>query len=95
MFRDGTHQMKPVEFSYDDKREFVLEFDWDRECVTPDWSITAWAETGTVTVTHSKGLVSDQMPVLDTVRIYDYKNATALSVISSAKSSMPNQNTEN
>lgn len=81
MFRDGTHQMKPVEFSADDEIQFVLEFDWDRECVTPDWSITAWASNGTVSVTHSEGLDSDKMPVLDTVRHFKSKNSTALTVI--------------
>jgi len=42
--------------------EIVVEFDWTRECVTPDWSVTAWAETGKVTVLHVDGIKTDSLP---------------------------------
>jgi len=34
------------------KYTYILEFDWAREDITPDWSVTAWAENGAVTVEH-------------------------------------------
>ena len=39
-----------------------MEFDWQRECITPDWSVTAWAEKGQVTVKHRDGIETDEFP---------------------------------
>ena len=72
MFKEGTHQLNPIRFSKDDKKDFIIEFDWARECITPDWSVTVWAEYGEVIVMHSDGLVSDSLPTLDDFEIeYD------------------------
>lgn len=62
MFHWGAHQMKPIEFKENETKNFVLEFDWDRECITPDWSIVAVAEKGAVKVKHSQGLKTDSLP---------------------------------
>ena len=43
-FEKGTHQMKPQLFKAGEKKQYVLEFDWSRENITPDWSVVAWAE---------------------------------------------------
>ncbi len=64
MFHWGAHQMKPIEFKENETKNFVLEFDWDRECITPDWSITAVAEKGPIKVTHSQGLKTDSLPYI-------------------------------
>jgi hypothetical protein len=50
MFHWGAHQMAPVSFKANEIKSYILEFDWGRECVTPDWSITAVAEKGEVKV---------------------------------------------
>ena len=42
--------------------EVEVEFNWEREGITKDWSITAWGEVGAVTVEHSDGLKSDSLP---------------------------------
>lgn len=42
--------------------EVEIEFNWDREGITKDWSVTAWGEEGNVTVVHNEGLRSDNMP---------------------------------
>ena len=44
---------------------YVVEFDWARECITPDWSVVAWAEKGEVTLMHSSGLKSDSLPFIE------------------------------
>ena len=52
MFREGTHQMKPIRFEAGQKQNFIIELDFARECITPDWSITVQAELGEVSVRH-------------------------------------------
>lgn len=56
--------MKPIIFEAGDSKTFILEFDWAREGITPDWSVTAYAEKGSVSVSHSEGITSDKLPFL-------------------------------
>ena len=42
--------------------EVEVEFNWEREGITKDWSVTAWGESGGVTVVHNDGLPSDSLP---------------------------------
>ena len=56
--------MKPVAFKAGEKKQFVLEFDWSRENITPDWSITTWAEKGGASILYSDGSKSDSLPFL-------------------------------
>ena len=70
-FKEGAHQLQPIRFFKGDSREFILEFDWDRDCITPDWSLTAWGHAGKVIVQHSNGLVTDSMPTLSIGGSYD------------------------
>ena len=39
-----------------------VEFNWNRSGITKDWSVTAWGETGPVSVTHDQGISSDSYP---------------------------------
>ena len=64
MFKDGAYQIDPISFKAGQTINFIVEWDWERENVTPDWSITAWAEQGTVKVTHVDGLTSDKLPLI-------------------------------
>ena len=43
----------------------MVEFDWAREGITPDWSVTAAGEKGDVTVIHSSGRASDTLPFIE------------------------------
>lgn len=61
-FKYGARQMDPVEFAAGETRTFVLEWDWSREDVSPDWSLTAWAEKGEVAVVYT-GHDSDSLPL--------------------------------
>lgn len=64
-FEQGTHQMKPMAFKAGEKKQFVLEFDWSREDITPDWSITTWAEQGKVSILYADGRKSDALPFIE------------------------------
>ena len=61
-FEVGSHQLKQEPFKAGEKKQYVLEFDWSREHITPDWSITAWAEKGGVSVKYQDGRQSDTLP---------------------------------
>ena len=39
-----------------------VEFNWNRAGITKDWSVTAWGESGPVSVTHDGGIRSDSLP---------------------------------
>ena len=64
-FEKGAHQMKAQKFKAGEKKQYVLEFDWSRENITPDWSITVWAEFGEVSVVYSDYRESDTLPYLE------------------------------
>ena len=64
MWRDGSKEVAPIEMEAGQTKSIMIEFDWERECITPDWSIVAWAEKGEVTVTHDDGLKSMELPSL-------------------------------
>ena len=42
--------------------EFEVELNWNRPGITKDWSVTAWGESGFVSVTHSDGIPSQHLP---------------------------------
>ena len=42
--------------------EFEVEINLERKGVSKDWSVTAWGESGNVTLTHNDGLMSDSLP---------------------------------
>ena len=41
-FKEGARQMNAIEFEEGETINFILEWDWARESVSPDWSVTAW-----------------------------------------------------
>ena len=57
--------MKPQLFRAGEKKHFILEFDWSRKDITPDWSITAWAELGGVQILYQDGRKSDTFPFIE------------------------------
>ena len=44
--------MRPQQLKAGQTAIYILEFDWAREDVTPDWSFTVYAENGPVKVKH-------------------------------------------
>ena len=64
-FKEGARQMEPISFAAGESKTFIVEFDWGRQHITPDWSVTAWAEDGEVAVTHTNTtLNSDTLPFI-------------------------------
>ena len=57
--------MSQEPFKAGEVKRYVLEFDWSRENITPDWSITAWAELGGVSIRYEGLRVSDALPFID------------------------------
>ena len=57
--------MKPESFKAGEVKNYILEFDWGRKDITRDWSITAWAEKGGVSVKYSDGRQSDSLPFIE------------------------------
>ena len=83
MFKEGTHQMKPILFEIGETKTFILEFDWAREGITPDWSVTAYAEKGGVSVSHIEGLASAELPHLSIETELALTTATTPTTLSS------------
>ena len=65
LFKEGTTQLLPIDFKPGETKKFIVEWDWARENITPDWSLTAWAEKGDVTVKHAAGLTTDTLPFVE------------------------------
>lgn len=63
-FKEGARQIKPIQFDAGETKSFTVEWDWARQDVTNDWSVTAWAEYGEITVSHHEGLQSDKLPFI-------------------------------
>ena len=68
--------------------QFVLEFDWSRECITPDWSLVAWAEKGEVDIIHARGKKSDSFPYIERTAEMQDPEEEALRVIAEAKAAL-------
>ena len=56
--------MKPVTLKAGETTTIVIELDFERENITKDWSLTAWAAKGAVEVRHSDGLAKDSFPFI-------------------------------
>ena len=46
----GSSWMQPIAFKENETREIGVLFDWKRENVVKDWSVTAWGTEGPVAV---------------------------------------------
>ena len=57
--------MRPQQLKAGQTATYILEFDWAREDVTPDWSFTVYAENGPVKVKHYHGTESDTLPNIE------------------------------
>ena len=57
--------MKAEPYKAGEIKHYILEFDWSRKDITRDWSITAWAEKGGVSITYSDGRASDSLPFME------------------------------
>lgn len=63
-FKEGARQMTPIAFKAGETKSLILEWDWQRENITRDWSVTAWGELGEVAVAHEKELKTDSFPYI-------------------------------
>ena len=62
-------------------KTFILEFDWARECITPDWSLVAMAEKGEVVVSHLNGYKSDTLPYTTEINIKQVEEVQTTTII--------------
>jgi hypothetical protein len=61
----GTAWLDAIDFTENETKQFDVFFDWETKGsnVVKDWSLTAWGENHTLTVTHSdSSLTSRNMP---------------------------------
>jgi len=58
----GVKWLPVYEFEEDESKSFTVVFNWNRQGVAKDWSLTAWGTEHSVTVTHDDELESDHMP---------------------------------
>ena len=65
--------MKPIAASAGEPMNIIVELDFARENITPDWSLTAWATNGAVTVRHTNDISTDSLPYIE--RKEDTQNA--------------------
>ena len=56
--------MKGQFFKANEKKQYIVEFDWSRKDITPDWSITSWAKEGGVSILYQDGRNSDSLPFI-------------------------------
>ena len=55
----GVGWLRDIEFDAGEEIEILVEYNWNRRGITKDWSVTAWGDTGEVTVRHSKSIRSE------------------------------------
>ena len=78
--------MKAQKFLAGEKKQYVLEFDWSRENITPDWSITVWAPLGEVSVVYSDYRDSHTLPYIErTEELQDPDDAFAAALAAQKK----------
>lgn len=64
VFNEGAMQLDAFTLEAGQPMDVWVEFDFSKEELSNDWSVTIWAASGNVTVTHKKGYTSDTMPVI-------------------------------
>jgi len=52
--------MQPIEMNTGDEVNIAVVFDWTRDNVTKDWSVTAWGTNSKPEVTHSDASKTSQ-----------------------------------
>ena len=50
VFNEGDYQLEPFVLKQGEPIDIDVEFDWSNPEVSADWSVTIWAEGGTVSV---------------------------------------------
>ena len=61
-WENGTNWLPSMVVSRGEAVDIAVEFNWEREGLTHDWSVTVWGEVGGVSVTHNDGIASDSLP---------------------------------
>jgi len=88
--------MKPIAMQKGDlnKVTIVVELDFARENITPDWSLTAWAPDGAVTVRHTKNLKSGSFPYIEKDESFDFSSWAPAPIVEEESTSEPSDTTE-
>ena len=64
-FQYGSHQLQPFTIRAGVPVEVVTEWNFAEEHNANDWSLTAWAAEGPVSVRRADGVASRTMPVIN------------------------------
>lgn len=66
VFSEGDHQLEPFTLAANTPVDIDVEFDWSNPAVSADWSVTIWAESGTVSVKYKDDAIQTQeLPLLE------------------------------
>ena len=63
-WENGSNWLPKMRIHQGQTVDIEVEFNFAIEGITKDWSITAWGESGPVTVTHESGIPSDSLPYM-------------------------------
>ena len=63
-FSGGHFDFRPFKIKANEALTIHGDWNWADTNYSPDWSIYAWGDKGSLSLTHLKGLASDKMPLL-------------------------------
>ena len=61
-WENGSNWLPKMSLKAGQVIDIEVEFNFDIAGITKDWSVSAWGESGPVTVTHESGSTSDSLP---------------------------------
>ena len=63
-FQFGAGSTDPIQMTAGETITIETEWDHTNPNLSNDWSVVAWAPIGGLTLTHTKGLTSDELPFI-------------------------------
>ena len=64
-FSDGARDVEPFEAEANKEYEITVEWNFTNPNMANDWSVVAWAPSGTLTLKHEDGLPTGELPVIE------------------------------
>ena len=63
-FFSGSYEFEPIKIKANEPYTIHGDWNWVDTNYSPDWSVVAWGDKGSLSLTHLKGLASDKLPLL-------------------------------
>ena len=63
-FFSGSYEFEPIKIKANEPYTIHGDWNWADTNYSPDWSVVAWGDKGSLSLTHLKGLASDKLPLL-------------------------------